>query len=79
MIKIKSVLANFGSKKQFKVKKAYSLQQKLISFGKNDHFWQFLNEGKVKLLKIKQDTIRQKHKKRWCKYVGTYEMYTHEP
>ena len=34
----------------------------------------FFNEGKVKFLQIKQDTIRQKHEKRSRKCVHTHEM-----
>ena len=67
LIKIKNVLANFGSENQFKVETFISLQQKLISLEKSYHFWQthpFLNEGKVKFLQIKRDSIRQKYEKR---------------
>ena len=38
MIKIKTVLANFDSEKQIKVKKIISLQQYLILLEKNNHF-----------------------------------------
>ena len=75
MIKLKTVLATFGLENQFKAKKKLiSLQQKLISLKKNNGYWQthpFLNEGKVKFLQIKQDTMRQKYERR-CKCVCTH-------
>ena len=67
MIQIKNVLANFGSEKQFKVKKAYFITIEIDLIGEKQSFLtnaRFLNEDKVKILQIKQDTIRQKHKQR---------------
>ena len=67
MIKIKSALANFGSEKQLKVKKVYFIITEIDLIGEKKPFLTnapFLNEGKVKFLQIKQDTIRQKHEKR---------------
>ena len=58
MTKTESVLANFGSTKQFKVKKAYFMTAGILTNTP------FLNEGKVKFLQIRQGTIRQKHEKR---------------
>ena len=66
MIKIKSVLANSDSEKQFKVKKAYFITIEIDLIGKKCPFLTnapFLNEDKVKIQQIKQETIRQKHKK----------------
>ena len=67
MIKIKSVLANFGSENQFNLKKAYFITTEVDLIGEKQPFLTnipFLNEGKVKFLQIKQDTIRQKYEKR---------------
>ena len=67
MIKIKSALANFGLEKQFKVKKAYLMTTDIDLIGEKETFLTntpFLNEGKVKFLQIKQNTIRQEHEKR---------------
>ena len=67
MIKITNVLAKFGLEKQFKVKKAYFMTTKINIIGEKQPFLTntpFLNEGEVKFLQIKQDTIRQKHGKR---------------
>ena len=67
MIKIKSALANFGLEKQFKVKKAYLMTADIDLIGEKETFLTntpFLNEGKVKFLQIKQNTIRQEHEKR---------------
>ena len=41
-------MADFGSEKQFKVKKAYFMKTEI----------EWMNERKVKFLQIKQDTIR---------------------
>ena len=60
MIKTKSVLANFGSEKQFKVKQVYFMTTEINPFLTNTSF---LNEGKVKFLQMKQGNIRQKHEK----------------
>ena len=67
MIKIKSALANFGLEKQFKVKKVYLMTTDIDLIGEKETFLTntpFLNEGKVKFLQIKQNTIRQEHEKR---------------
>ena len=67
MIKIKSALANFGLEKQFKVKEAYLMTADIDLIGEKEPFLTntpFLNEGKVKFLQIKQNTIRQEHEKR---------------
>ena len=74
MIKIKTVLANFGSEKQFKVKKAYFITTAIDLIGEKQSFLEntpFLNEGKVKFLQIRQDVIRQKHEKR-CTHEAWY-------
>ena len=66
MIKIENVLVNFGSVKQFKIKKAYFTTTKIDLIGEKQPFLTntpFLNEGKVKFLQIKQNTIRQEHEK----------------
>ena len=63
MIKIKTVLANFVSEKQFKVKVAYFITAEIDLIGEKQPFLTntpFLNDGKVKFLQIKQDTNRQK-------------------
>ena len=63
-------MANFGSEKQFKVKNsllAYFITIKVDLIGEKWPFLTnvpFLNEDKGKILQIKQDTIRQKHKMR---------------
>ena len=67
MVKIKSVLANFASGKQFKVKKAYFMTEEIDLIGEKYPFLTntpFLNKDKVKFLQIKQGTIRQKQEKR---------------
>ena len=67
MNKIKTPLTNFGSEKQFKVKKPYFITTEIDLIGEKQPFLsntRFLNEGKVKFLQIKQDTIRQKPEKR---------------
>ena len=65
MIKIKTDLGNFGSEKQFQVKKkAYFFTAEIDLNGEKQPFLTntpFLNEGKVKFLQI---TIRQKHENR---------------
>ena len=66
MIKIKSVLGNFASEKQSKVKKAYFIPTEIGLIAEKWPFLTntpFLNESKVKFPQIKQDTIRQKHEK----------------
>ena len=66
-VKIKPVLANFGSEKKFKVKKTYFITTEIDPIGEKLPFLTkkpFLNKGKVKFLQIKQDTIRQKHEQR---------------
>ena len=71
------VQGNFGSKKQFKVKKAYFITTEIDLIVEIESFLtntSFLNEGKVKFPQIKQDTISQKHEKRSCKCVRTHEM-----
>ena len=76
MIKIKRVLANSGSEKQLQVEKAYFITTEIDLIGEKQPFLTntpFLNEDKVKFLQIKQDPIRQKHKKRYCKCVRTHE------
>ena len=68
MISIKNVLANFGSVKQFKVKKSYFIITEIDLIDEKQPFLTntpFLNEGKFKFLEIEQDTIRQKHEKRF--------------
>ena len=68
-------MANFGSEKQFKVKKAYFITIDLI--GEKQPFLTntpSLNEDKGKFLEIKQDTIRQKHEKKSCKCGRTQEV-----
>ena len=53
-MKIKSVLANFYSEKQFKVKKAYFITTEIYVIGDKQPFLTnkpFLNESKVKFLK----------------------------
>ena len=61
MIKIKSLLANFGSEKQFKVKKAYFITVEIDLIGEEQQFLtntHFLSESNVNFLQIKQDAIR---------------------
>ena len=56
LIKIKTVLANFGSEKQFKVKKAYFTTTEIDLVGEKKPFLTntlILNEGKIKFLQIK--------------------------
>ena len=51
MIKIKSVLVNFGSEKLFEVRKAYFITTEIDLIGEKKTFLRnksFLNEGKVK-------------------------------
>ena len=60
-------MANFGLEKEFKVKKAYFMTTEIDLIGEKQPFLTnrpLLNEGKVKFLQIKQNTIRQKHEKR---------------
>ena len=68
MNKFKSVLANFGSEKQCKVKKkAYFITTEIDLIGEKQPLLTnepFFNESKVKFLQIKQNNIRQKHEKR---------------
>ena len=69
-------MANFGSEKLFKVKKAYFMKTEIDPIEEKEQFLAntpLLNEGKVKFLQIKQDAIRQKHEKRYCKCVRTHE------
>ena len=40
LIKIKNVLANFDSEKQFKVKKAYFMEEEIDLIEEKNHFWQ---------------------------------------
>ena len=61
MIKVKSLLASFGSEKQFKVKKAYFITVEIDLIGEEQQFLtntHFLSEGNVNFLQIKQDAIR---------------------
>ena len=81
MIKIKTVLANFGSEKQFKVKEAYFITAEIDLIGEKQPFLTnklFLNDVKVKFLQIK-DIIRQKHARdvRTEMYIHRDEMYLH--
>ena len=77
MIKIKSDLANFRSGNQFKVKKAYFMTTEIDLIGEKQPFLtntSFWNDGKIKFLQIKEDTIRQQHEKRKCKCVRSHEV-----
>ena len=59
-------LANFGWEKLCKVKKAYFMIKEINLIREKQPFLTytpFLNEGKVKFLQIKHDTIRQKNEK----------------
>ena len=61
MIKVKSLLASFGSEKQFKVKKAYFITVEIDLIGEEQQFLtntHFLSESNVNFLQIKQDAIR---------------------
>ena len=57
LIKIKTVLANFDSEKPLTVKKAYFITTEIDLIREEQP--PFLNEGNVKFLQIKLDTIRQ--------------------
>ena len=66
-LKLKPFLLTLLRKKQFKVQKAYFMTTEIDLIGEKQSFLTnipFLNEGKVKFLQIKQDTLRQKHEKR---------------
>ena len=61
LIKIKSVLANVGSEKKFKVQKVYFITTEIDLIEEKKTFLTntpILNKSKVKFLQTKQDSIR---------------------
>ena len=65
----KAAQANFGSEKQFKVKKSYFITTEVDLIGEKQPF--LTNRP---FLQIKQGNIRQKYEKSQCRCIRTHEM-----